>query len=165
MRTLGSSLLVIGLVMLEVVVWAPRPVDAQGSSASPGSTAPEADGSVLRERAAAFWAARIAGDAESQWQFLEPRGRGRLSAQEYAPPPTGGKFLAYQVEGVTIDGYFATVKVRVLLLQSIPLSGANRSIPPQVVVAADPWVRIGGVWYRRMDEGKGASSEAEGRQH
>jgi hypothetical protein len=163
MRTLGSVLLALGL-MLEVVVWAPRPVDAQGSSAPPTSTAPEADGSVLRDRAAAFWAARMAGDVEGQWQFLEPRGKGRLTAEEYAPPSTGGKYLGYQVEGVTINGYFATVKVRVLLLQNIPLSGAHRSIPPQVVIAEDPWIRIGGVWYRRIDEGKGAPTEAQGRQ-
>ncbi len=134
---------------------------AQTVPSSPVAPASETDVSELKERAAAFWAARVTGDADTQWKLLEPRGRGRLTAQEYAGAPTGGRFLAYQVESATVKGLFATVKVKLLVQQILPMGGPNRSLPPQAVVVEDGWVRIGGVWYRRMDDGQKATSEAK----
>ena len=143
--------LVVGLVVLGLVGWVAS-VRGQGLLASPAPGS-EADVLALRERAAAFWAARVAGDGQAQWQLLEPRGKGRLTAQEYASDSGGGRYLAYQVEGATVDGLFATVKVKVLVQQILPPSSVRRSIPPQATVVNDGWVRIGGVWYRRLDAG------------
>jgi hypothetical protein len=158
MRRSVRALLAAGLVSLEVV----------GSAASvPGQTSPtssaplgtEAEVLTLRERAAAFWAARVAGDAQAQWQLLEPRGKGRITAQEYGADPGGGRYLAYQVEDATVDGFFATVKVRLLVQQILPPSSARKIVPPQATVVDDGWIRIGGVWYRRLDDGGRALSQ------
>src|SRR5262245_11050264 len=107
--------LVYGLMVFGAAVLATG-AHAQGTPASSTSAAAP-DTTELKQRAAAFWAARVAGDADTQWKLLEPRGKGRMSAQEYAAAPTGGRYLAYQVEGATVQGSFATVKVKVLIQQ------------------------------------------------
>jgi hypothetical protein len=134
---------------------------AQSGSSSSAPTSSEAEMTELKERAAAFWAARIAGDAETQWKLLEPRGKGRVTAQEYAQAPTGGRYLAYQVEGATAQGFFATVKVRVLVQQILPASGPSRPLAPQAVMVEDRWIRIGGTWYRTLDDGQKSAAEAK----
>ena len=87
----------------------------------------------------------MAGDAKGQWELLEPRGRGRLTAAEYAPGGGPVKYLAYQVEGATLDGYFATVDVRLLVQIVLPTARRQR-IDPSSGLVHDRWVRIGGVW-------------------
>ena len=154
-RALGG----VGLVLLAVVGWAAS-VPGQSSSASSAPMASEADVLVLRERAAAFWAARVAGDPKAQWELLEPRGKGRITAQEYGADPGGGRYLAYQVEDATVSGLFATVKVRVLVQQLLPPSASRPFVPPQATVVNDGWIRIGGVWYRRLDDGGRAPFQA-----
>jgi hypothetical protein len=141
----GRTVIATGLVMLSVVGWA-----TAGEAQNPSAT-PSAGGDVqaLRERAAAFWAARLAGDSKGQWELLEPRGRGRLTPQEYAGGPGALRYLAYQVEDATINGYFATVRVR-LMLQ--PLLPSLVRVPVQTVVAQDSWIRVGGVWYHSLDD-------------
>src|SRR5262245_65581336 len=74
----------------------------------------DSDTQALRGRAAQFWAARVDGDIQRQWELLEPRGRGRLTAMEYGADRGGLKYLAYQVEDATVKGLFGTVKVKVL---------------------------------------------------
>jgi hypothetical protein len=98
---------------------------------------------------AAFWAARLAGDATAQWQLLEPRGRGRLTAQEYGAHRTAIRYLAYQVENATVDGYFAVVKVRLMFQPNLP---SGRRVGVQSSLTEDYWIRIGGTWYRRLDQ-------------
>ena len=83
-----------------------------------------------------------------------------MTAQQYAPVPTGGRYLAYQVEDVTINGHFATVKLRLLVQQIIPAtSGRGKVLPPQAVHLDDGWIRVGGVWYRRLDAAPNAPNE------
>jgi hypothetical protein len=143
--------LAVGLVVLGAVGWV---ASAHGQGAAP-STAPmasEAEVLALKERAAAFWAARVAGDIEAQWQLLEPRWKGMATAAEYGSGMTGGRWLAYQIEGVAINGLFATVKVRLLIQQILPPSAGGRMRPrPTGVVVDDAWIRIRGVWYRQVD--------------
>lgn len=104
---------------------------------------------TLRERAAAYWAARMAGDDQVQWELLEPRGRGRLTPQEYGTERKGIRYLGYRIEEATIDGYFAIVKVR-LLFQPVLQRLAN--VPVQTVLMDDQWVRVRGTWYRQFDD-------------
>jgi hypothetical protein len=156
-RFVRASLLSLALLAALGSVDMPR-AQSGSSSSAPAS---EAELTELKERAAAFWAARVAGDAETQWKLLEPRGRGRFTAQEYAQAPTGGRYLAYQVEGASVQGLFATVKVRVLVQQILPISGPKRPLAPQAVIVEDGWIRIGGTWYRRLDDGQKSATEAK----
>jgi len=151
-------LIAVALIGLEVMGWAGSTA-AQTSVASATPAGSEADVLALRERAAAFWAARVATDLQSQWELLEPRGKGRVTAQEYGEGRGAVKYLAYQVEGATVTGLFATVKVRVLIQPVVPSPSGSR-IPAQATVVDDAWVRISGVWYRRLDEGESARSPA-----
>jgi hypothetical protein len=129
------------------------------SSPTPGaSTGPSAasseDVARLRERAAAFWAARVAGDFTKQWELLEPRARGRMTAAEYAMGRNAVKYLAYQVEDATVNGYFSTVRVRLLvqpLLSVAGLVGPEGAMAPSAVMVPDKWVKIQGTWYRTLD--------------
>ena len=72
------------------------------------------------------------------------------------------KYLGYQVEGASVRGYFAKVKVR-LIVQPVLPTAPHRQVAPAAVVVDDTWVRIGGVWYRAMeqDEGRGPA-ESQG---
>jgi len=108
-----------------------------------------ADVASLRERSAAFWVARVAANYTAQWELLEPRGRGRLTPEEYAHGRGGVKYLAYQVEDATVNGQFAVVKVK-LLIQ--PKLTTQRRIGPQAVTVQDRWVRIAGIWYRSLEQ-------------
>jgi len=152
MRRSVRTLLAVGLVLLEVVGWVAS-VPGQGVSASSAPMASEAEVLALQERAAAFWAARVAGDFETQWQFLEPRWKGRMTAAEYGSDLTGGRYLAYQVEGAIVNGFFATVKVRLLVQQNLPPGAGRTRVSPQVTIVDDGWIRIRGVWYRRLVDG------------
>lgn len=127
---------------------------AQSASPAPVSKASEAEVQTLRERAAAYWAARMAGDDKVQWDLLEPRGRGRVTPQEYAAERRGIQYLGYQVENASIEGFFAIVKVR--LLFNVPqLVG----VAPQTVLMDDRWIRVGGAWYRQLDDRKPQNTE------
>jgi len=158
MRSWARTLLAAGLAVL-AGAGCSTGVPDQGVSASSAPMASEAEVLALKERAAAFWAARVAGDVDAQWRLLEPRWTGRMTAAEYGADLTGGRWLAYQVEEVTVNGFFATVKVRLLVQQILPASAAGRvRRSPQGTVVEDGWIRIGGVWYRRLGQGGEAPS-------
>lgn len=157
MRAPGLGGTTVALIALAAVlaVATVTPSRAQGSpsaSAAPGAQAPGPDDvERLRERAAAFWAARMEGDSKAQWEFLEPRGRGRLTPADYAASGPV-RYLAYQVEDAAVDGYFATVRVRLLAQSALPTMGPRQRISPSAAVVSDRWVRIGGVWYRSLEQ-------------
>jgi hypothetical protein len=134
------------LLSLSLLTWAGS-VASQGTSGAP--TASADDVQVLRDRVATFWAARLAGDPSAQWGLLEPRGRNRLSAQEYGGNRNAVRYLAYQVEDAAVDGYFAVVKVRLMFQPILP---SGRRVGVQSSLAEDYWIRIGGTWYRRLDQ-------------
>ena len=125
--------------------------DAPAAARTVVSVAPEQDVETLRQRAAAFWAARVSGDVNGQWQVLEPRGKARMTPADYAGAPGAVKYIAYQVEDATVKGYFATVKVR-LVIQPILLATRTSPVAPASVVVEDKWVRIQGIWYRMLEQ-------------
>jgi hypothetical protein len=146
MRYAGAALIVLAALMTPIAG------GAQSSSGQPPAPpASSEDLQALRERVATFWAARLAGDPKAQWELLEPRGRGRLTMQEYASGRGAVRYIAYQVEDATVKGYFAVVKVRLMVQPILP---SGRRVPVQTTVAEDYWVRIGGVWYRNLEEGR-----------
>ena len=113
----------------------------------------------LKERVATFWAARVSADATRQWELLEPRGQGRMTAAEYGGAPRAVKYLAYQVEEANVRGYFATVSVRLIVQPMLP-TATTRTVPPSAIVVGDKWVRIRGVWYRSLDEEEAGTQQA-----
>jgi hypothetical protein len=132
-------------------VGSPTPAAERAPAAERPVAASASEVDRLRERAAGFWAARVAGDPNAQWEFLEPRGRGRFTPLEYVPGPGAMKYLAYQVEDATVSGYFADVSVR-LLVQPILPAARKQKIGPSSTVVQDRWVRIGGTWYRSLEQ-------------
>ena len=143
----GLAAFAVGLVAVGVAACA-GPVSKETGLAAPAA-ASEGQVQTLRERAAAYWAARMQGDDKAQWDLLEPRGKGRVTAQEYAAGRQGVRYLGYQIEDAVVDGYFAIVKVR-LLFQ--PILQRMTGVPVQTVLMDDQWVRIAGTWYRQLDE-------------
>src|SRR5262249_6845480 len=129
--------------------WGPPP---PGPPLWTGATAAVASGVyALRALAAEFWAARVAGNVDAQWQLLEPRGKGRLSPAEYAGGPGAVKYLAYQVEDAKVDGFFAVVHVRILV-QPLLSAVTGQAVAPAATMVEDRWVRIRGVWYRTLEQ-------------
>lgn len=121
----------------------------------------DGDREALRQRVAAFWAARVEGDARAQWELLEPRGRGRLAPADYAPAQGVVKYLAYQVEDASVEGYFARVTVRLLVRTTLPSARQVARIVPSHALLKDRWVRIGGVWYRALEQGEQGEQEGQ----
>jgi hypothetical protein len=163
-------LIVSGVLVLAALTGAPGAMAQSSPAASPAAPAvsPAArpasseDSERLRERAAAFWAARVAGDFNKQWELLEPRGRGRMTPAEYAIDRNAVKYLAYQVEDATVNGYFGTVSVRLLLQPMLPKPG-GAPLAPAAVVLPDKWVKIRGTWYHILDQEE-AGAAGGGRQ-
>ena len=152
----SRAFLASGLAAL-VVLGGVAPAAAQNSAGAPTQaavTTPQAastaDVESLRARAATFWAARVAGDSKAQWELLEPRGQGRISPSDYVRSGPI-KYLGYQIEDATVNGYFAIVKVRLVVVPLTP-SSTGRSLGTQVVVGEDEWVKIRGVWYRTLEQ-------------
>lgn len=147
---IAAGLLVFG------VVGRGAPAAAQSTSVPGSGVSGGGEVQTLRERAAAYWAARMAGDDKTQWELLEPRGRGRLTPQEYGAERRGLRYLGYQIETATVEGYFATVKVRLLFQPTAPqLAG----VAPQTVLMDDRWIRVGGAWYRQLDDRRPQKAE------
>lgn len=153
-----------GAAALCTLGWAVPAVSQNAPGAPPAAPAPTATPAAstanldaLKERAAAFWAARVSGDFTKQWEFLEPRGRGRTTAAEYAAPRGVVKYLAYQVEDAKRSGSFARVKVRLIVQASLPIA-QQRRITPSTAIVDDLWVTIGGTWYRTLEQGEAAGS-------
>ena len=129
----------------------PAPGSAGVAAAAAEPVGSSADIEQLRARAAAYWAARVAGDANKQWELLEPRGRGRTTPGEYAMERGAMKYLGYQVEDATVEGYFGTVKVR-LLVQPLLVAHGKGPTPPAAFLLPDKWVRVQGVWYHVLED-------------
>jgi hypothetical protein len=122
---------------------------ASDQAAKPGAAA-EID--TLRQRVAAYWAARVAQDSATLWRLIEPRAQGRMTAEEYAAQGASVKFMGYRVEDATISGNFATVKVRLVGVADLPLMRGGAQTGPQASVIDDQWVRVRGAWYRVIDK-------------
>jgi len=59
------------------------------------------------------------------------------------------RYLGYQVEEAAIAGSFAIVKVRVLFQ---PILQRMANVAVQTILLDDQWIRIGGTWYRQVDD-------------
>ena len=138
---------------------------AQGPAApAPAAPAEPAtdDAEALRQRVAQFYAARLAGDARGQWELLEPRVRARTTPEEFAAEGAQTRYLGYKVENAAIRGAFGKVQVRVLTLVALPtMARGVRQMPPQVSMALEQWMKLGGVWYRMTEEVEAPAPRAQ----
>jgi hypothetical protein len=110
-----------------------------------------ADLQALRERAQAYWAARVAKDLRAQYAMLEPRAKAHIDADGYGRDRIV-EYLAAQVEDVKVAGSFGRVSVRLLVRVVHPLLGQPQT---RSALGDDHWVRIGGVWYRSLEAERG----------
>lgn len=142
-----------GLALATLAVMAPGAAAQGTSTPAPAAADPSADVEVLRQRVAQFYAARLAGDVRGQWELLEPRVRARMTPEEFAADAGQARYLGYKVEDAAIRGPFAAVRVRVLILVALPTQARGvRHVPPQVSMAQEQWIKLGGVWYRMTEE-------------
>jgi hypothetical protein len=74
-----------------------------------------------------------------------------MTPLEYAGSPGAVKYLAYQVEDATVNGYFGTVAVRLLIQPLLPGASSSRVAPAGTVVK-DQWIRLKGMWYRTLEQ-------------
>jgi hypothetical protein len=131
---------------------------AQGTGTLPAqASAPsEEEALAVRQRAADYWAARVARDYRVQWDLSEPRLKGRITPEEYGTGKGAIQYLGYEVGNAKIDGSFATVQVKVIARVTLPKSQAKPVM--RTATLGDAWVKVDGVWYRRADQ-----PEASGR--
>lgn len=110
-----------------------------------------ADIQALRERAQAYWAARVAKDLRAQYAMLEPRARAHVDADGYGRERIV-EYLAALVEDVKVAGSFGRVSVRLLVRVVHPLLPRPET---RSSLGEDHWVRIRGVWYRSLEAERG----------
>jgi hypothetical protein len=142
---LAAALLAPGLVAGEAVGQAP----GESETAVTAVTRDPEDIDGLKRLAAGFWLARVKNDLSAQYQYIEPRAKGRATLEQWAQAQGPGpmSYLAYQVEDVALSGSYAVVTVRLLVRPNLP-GFTDRRIGPQAVKVQDRWVRVGGAWYR-----------------
>jgi hypothetical protein len=132
---------------------------AQGTAPAPTPGTPAApDELAVRQRAAEYWAARVAKDYRAQWELSEPRLKGRTTVEEYAAGRGAIQYLSYDVGDADIKGSFASVQVKVIARITLPGSKAKPVVKTQTV--PDAWIKVEGVWYRRADQESPAMSGA-----
>lgn len=102
---------------------------------------PGAGAEALRERAEAFWAARVAGDVIKAYEYEKVKATGQVTLANYARKG-GLVYRKAEVRGVELgQGDVATVKVYIEYL----LPGMGQHLIKGVI--DDRWERIDGRWY------------------
>ncbi len=106
---------------------------------------------ALKERAGAFWEAKVKQDYAAQHGFLEPKLRRTMSVTDYIKRQGPVQYLEAHVDGVKVEEArgFVTVRIRFqvkLVQQAAPIQ--------QETVVHEEWVRRGGEWYRGEGAGR-----------
>lgn len=110
------------------------------ASAPPGRGGGEA---ALLERATAFWAARVAGDHVTAYEYAIASTQPDVTLQRYLGGQGGMKFERAEVKGVErIEGDEAVV--RVSMAYRIPMPGLRKPIEADL---QDSWRLVDGQWY------------------
>jgi len=123
-------------------------VPVSGTPPSQAERPAKSDAEVLRERAQAYWQARLMDDMPKAYTFEQPGLRGRWSVLEYVRNVSLGiKATAADVTEVRIDGDMADVYVDVQGRQMIP--GWDKIVMRTTLV--DDWQKIDGQWYHVID--------------
>lgn len=108
--------------------------------------------STVRERAQAYWAARVAGDHITAFGFEEVSTRPNANLQRYIQGRGSIKYLSADVQEVVIRDE-GRASVRITLAYRAPVPGLKRPLEGE---AWFDWVLINGAWYSagRLDGGE-----------
>ena len=118
---------------------------ATGQTAAPAIARGEAEGvRILRERATAYWQARVA-RSERVLDFYAPPKEGRPNARARVSEGGAVRFIAFEIEGVEVRGDEADVRLRVEA--SVPMARHSRAA--RTASFSETWERVDGVWYKR----------------
>jgi len=104
---------------------------------------------LLRERAQAYWTARVKDDMATAFAFEDPVRRSQLSLNDYVRAlGTGVKIVFAKVWEVKIDGDLADVEVEVEARYMVPgwekIRAGRRTL-------IDDWQKIDGTWVHVLD--------------
>jgi hypothetical protein len=105
---------------------------------------------TLKERARAFWEARVSENYAAQHSFLEPKLQRSMTVTDFIKQQGPIQYLEARVDGVKVEEARGFVTVRILY----QLRLLQRSAPvKQETVFQEEWVRRGGEWYRLYRQG------------
>lgn len=103
---------------------------------------PTPDAAGLRQRAEAYWKAKVAGDLVLVWEFEEAKARGQLTLAQYAK--SGGMmFTKAVVTNTTVE---TNNKGSVTTDTEYFVPGLKSKKPLQQTFS-EPWVWINNEWY------------------
>lgn len=105
---------------------------------------------ALKERAQAFWEAKVKEDYAAQYSFFEPKVRRKMSLTDYIKRQGPVQYLEARVNGVKVEEARGFVTVRILFQLKLP---PKRNLVKQEKVFQEEWVRRGGEWYRLYPQG------------
>ena len=145
MRRGGRRLLLV--MLLSALGWA----RAQGAEVGPSPVAqqPRSDADLVRERAQAYWDARVKDDMVTAYTFEDPVRRSQLSLNQYVRAiGTGVKMSSAKVWKVKIDGDQADVEIEVEARYMVP--GWDK-LPAGRRTLVDDWQKIDGKWVHVLD--------------
>ena len=109
----------------------------------------KSDAEVLRERAQAYWQARVKDDMATAYTFEDPVRRKTYSLVPYIRTVGGGmKFTSADVTEVKIDGDQADVFVQIHGRHMLP---GWDTIPNLKRTQIDDWQKIDGQWVHVLD--------------
>lgn len=113
------------------------------------AAAPVSPEDALRSRVTRFWEARLKDDPATQYEFLDPEAKQRVTLTAYVRSRGTFHFLVYQVQSINIVGEKAWVEVNSTFKLRIPLiAGAG----PWTQQSREVWTLRESVWYRPYDQ-------------
>ena len=119
------------------------------ASLEPPVAAPVSPEVALQNRVTTFWEARLKDDAATQYQFLEPETKERVTLTAYVRTQGSFHFLSYKVQSIKIVAEKGWVKVGYAFKMRIAqLAGFG----PWTQEAFELWVLRDGVWYRPFSQ-------------
>lgn len=104
----------------------------------------------LLPRAEAFWAARVAGDLVTCYNFEEVSKTGKQPVSAYVRDHGGLVYKSAEVTGIDVNGEEASVKVKLNYI--VPALGSRNTFNMEAV---DRWKLIDGEWYHHCESQKG----------
>jgi hypothetical protein len=102
---------------------------------------------ALRGRVTAYWDAQLHNDWPTIWSLIAPKDRWQLPPKD-AKREIAFRYLSYRIEGVTVNGEEAQVKVETEMQFLTPDLWRDKAVKR---IVEEPWVRIEGAWYRRYE--------------
>ena len=132
--------------LLSLVACAGAPV--AGVSPPQVPQPPKSDADLLRERAQAYWQARMKDDMVTAYSFEAPVWQKRFSLNEYVRNVgTAVKFTAADVSEVKVNGDLADIYVEVQGRYLLP----GWDTTPLKKTMLDDWQKIDGQWVHVLD--------------